>query len=239
MARYLIGTSGWHYDDWQGDFYPEKLPKKDWLAFYAGRFPTVELNNSFYHLPTESAFRNWHAATPAGFCFAVKASRYITHIKRLKDSEEPLGNFMSRAALLEDKLGPVLYQLPPGLHRDDARLEDFLTKLPGGRHVIEFRHASWLADAVFDMLRRYRVGFCVFDMPKLKSPVVATADFAYVRFHGTGERYSGSYPDQTLADWAGSISKMAGGLDAVYVYFNNDVSGHAVRNAMTLTDYLL
>jgi uncharacterized protein YecE (DUF72 family) len=239
MTRYFIGTSGWHYDGWRGVFYPVKLPKKDWLAFYAGRFLTVELNNSFYRLPTESAFRGWHDTTPAGFYFAVKASRYITHIKRLKDAEEPLSNFMSRAARLKDKLGPVLYQLPSSFHRDDTRLATFLEKLPpGGRHVIEFRHESWLTDEVFEMLRQHRVGFCVFDMPGQKSPLLATADFAYIRFHGTGERYSGSYPEAALADWADKISKLAKGLDAVYIYFNNDVSGHAVKNAMTLRDHL-
>jgi uncharacterized protein YecE (DUF72 family) len=238
MARYFIGTSGWHYDDWRGVFYPEKLPKKDWLAYYAGRFPTVELNNSFYRLPTESAFQNWHDQTPAGFCFAVKASRYITHVKRLKDGEEPLHNFMSRAAWLKDKLGPVLYQLPSSFHRDDARLAEFLEKLPKGRHVIEFRHNSWLDDEIYELLRRYHAGFCIFDMPKLRSPLLATADFAYLRFHGTGEGYSGSYPDAALAGWAGEISRLARGLDAVYAYFNNDVSGHAVRNAVTLREYL-
>jgi uncharacterized protein YecE (DUF72 family) len=238
MARYIIGTSGWHYDGWRRVFYPEKLPKKDWLAFYAGRFPTVELNNSFYRLPTEAAFRAWHDATPPGFTFAVKASRFITHVKRLKDCTEPLANFMSRATLLKDKLGPVLYQLPSSFHRDDARLADFLAKLPGGRHVIEFRHASWLVDEVFDMLRRRGTGCCVFDMPELQSPLLATADFAYIRFHGTGSRYSGSYPDAVLGDWAGNIAPLARGLDAVYVYFNNDVSGAALRNAATLRDFL-
>jgi uncharacterized protein YecE (DUF72 family) len=238
MARYFIGTSGWHYDDWRGIFYPEKLAKREWLTFYAGRFPTVELNASFYRLPKESAFQKWDADTPENFSFAVKASRFITHIKRLKDCDEPLENFMSRASLLRDKLGPVLYQLPPGFHRDDARLEEFLEKLPGGRHVIEFRHDSWLADGVFGILRRHRTGYCVFDMPKLQSPLLATADFAYIRFHGTGERYSGSYPDDVLADWAGKIKELAGGLDTVYVYFNNDVSGHAVKNAATLRKYL-
>jgi uncharacterized protein YecE (DUF72 family) len=238
VARYFIGTSGWHYDDWRSDFYPERLPKKDWLRYYAGRFSTVELNNSFYRLPTEAAFDRWRDATPDGFRFAVKASRFITHVKRLKDSRGLIANFMSRAARLGEKLGPVLYQLPASFHRDDERLADFLTDLPAGRHVIEFRHPSWLDDAVFDRLRRHRVGCCVFDMPRLKSPLVATADFAYVRFHGTGERYSGSYPDDLLADWAGRIEGLARGLDAVYVYFNNDVSGHAVRNAATLRGLL-
>ncbi len=238
MARYLIGTSGWHYEGWRGRFYPEDLSPKKWLSFYAEHFPTVELNNSFYHLPTEAAFRAWHDATPANFTFAVKASRFITHIKRLKDPAEPLSNFMSRAARLEDKLGPVLYQLPPGFHRDDARLAEFLEKLPVGRHAIEFRHDSWFADEVYEMLRRRGAAFCIFDMPGLKAPLVATADFAYVRFHGTGERYSGSYPDDLLAAWAENIRKLAKGMDTVYIYFNNDVGGHALKNAMTLRDFL-
>jgi uncharacterized protein YecE (DUF72 family) len=238
VARYLIGTSGWHYEGWRGDFYPEDLPARKWLAFYAERFPTVELNNSFYHLPTEAAFKNWHDATPDNFTFAVKASRFITHIKRLNDIEEPLNNFMSRAALLGDKLGPVLFQLPPGFHRDDARLEKFLKILPEGRHAIEFRHDSWFADEVYEALRRRGVAFCIFDMPRLKTPLVATADFIYVRFHGTAERYAGSYPDEALAQWAKNIKKLAKDLEAVYAYFNNDVGGHALKNAMTLRGFL-
>jgi uncharacterized protein YecE (DUF72 family) len=234
MARCLIGTSGWHYEGWRGDFYPEDLPARKWLAFYAECFPTIELNNSFYHLPTEAAFKNWRDATPDNFTFAVKASRFITHVKRLNDIEEPLNNFMSRASLLGDKLGPVLFQLPPGLHRDDARLEEFLEILPEGRHAIEFRHDSWFANEVYEALRRRGVAFCVFDMPRLKSPLVATADFIYVRFHGTAERYAGSYPDAALAEWAVNISELAEGLKDVYIYFNNDVGGHALRNATTL-----
>ncbi len=238
MARYFIGTSGWHYDDWRGVFYPEKLPKKEWLTFYATRFPTVELNNSFYRLPKESAFQKWDGDTPDNFTFAVKASRFITHIKRLKDCEEPLNTFMSRAALLKDKLGPVLYQLPASFQRDDSRLGDFLEILPTGRHVIEFRHASWLTDEVFDILRRHGTGFCVFDMPKLKCPLLATANFAYIRFHGSEGLYYSSYPDEALAEWANKITRLAEGLDTVYIYFNNDVSGYAVKNALTLRGYL-
>jgi uncharacterized protein YecE (DUF72 family) len=239
VARYIVGTSGWHYDDWKGRFYPEKLPKARWLEFYAGHFTTVELNNTFYRLPSEDAFKNWYKSTPGGFLFAVKISRFITHIKRLKDTSEALQNFMSRAALLKDKLGPVLYQLPPGLHRDDDRLETFLSELPTGyRHVFEFRHESWLADGVYDILRRYHVGICVFDMPKLASPLLATVDFAYIRFHGRDSLYSSCYSDEELADWANRIAELAKYLDTVYIYFNNDIQGFALKNAETIKKLL-
>jgi uncharacterized protein YecE (DUF72 family) len=240
VARYIIGTSGWHYDDWRGRFYPEKLPKNRWLEFYAGHFTTVELNNTFYRLPSEDAFKNWYNATPEDFMFSVKISRFITHIKKLKDTREALQNFMSRAALLQDKLGPVLYQLPPGLHRDDERLEAFFTELPTGyRHVFEFRHDSWLAEEVYDILRRYHVGICVFDMPGLTSPLLATADFAYIRFHGSNSLYSSCYSDEELTDWAEKIEKLAQNLDTVYIYFNNDVQGFALKNAETIKKLLV
>jgi uncharacterized protein YecE (DUF72 family) len=240
LAQYFIGTSGWHYDDWRGRFYPEKLPKAKWLEFYARRFTTLELNNSFYRLPSEEAFNRWHVSSPPGFRFAVKVSRYITHIKRLKDCDEALDNFMSRSALLKEKLGPLLYQLPPGLHRDDDLLKAFLEKLPGGlSHVIEFRHKSWLVDEIFNLLRRYRVGFCVFDMPELTSPLLATADFAYIRFHGSASLYSSCYTDEEMADWADRIRNLARNLDSVYIYFNNDVAGFALKNAETIKRLLI
>jgi uncharacterized protein YecE (DUF72 family) len=239
MARYYIGTSGWHYDDWRGRFYPEKLPKAKWLEFYAQHFATLELNNPFYHLPSEKAFTNWYSSSPPDFIFAVKVSRFITHIKRLKDCDEAVNNFMSRAALLKEKLGPLLYQLPPGLHRDDDRLKSFLAILPRRlKHVIEFRHKSWFAEDIYDILRRYKVGFCIFDMPKLTSPIIATADFAYIRFHGSDSLYSSCYSDEALAAWAKKIKRLAKNLKVVYIYFNNDVAGYALENAKTIRDYL-
>jgi uncharacterized protein YecE (DUF72 family) len=239
MVRYYIGTSGWHYDDWRGRFYPEKLPKAKWLEFYARHFGTLELNNPFYHLPSEKAFQNWHDASPGDFVFAVKVSRFITHIKRLKDCDEAVDNFMSRAVILKEKLGPLLYQLPPGLHRDDDRLASFLHILPQGmKHVIEFRHKSWFEEDIFNILRKYDVGFCVFDMPKLTSPVIATADFAYIRFHGSGSLYSSRYSDKEMAYWARKIRRLAKKLKEVYIYFNNDVSGYALENARTIRNYL-
>ena len=185
MTQYFIGTSGWHYDDWRKRFYPKELPKAKWLDFYAHHFPTVELNNSFYRLPSEAAFANWYDSSPPDFTFAVKVSRYISHIKRLKDCRDAIDNFVKKASILGEKLGPLLYQLPPGFHRHDEILASFLQNLPKGlRHVIEFRHQSWLVEEVFGILRQYHAGLCVFDMPSLTSPLLATADFAYIRFHG-------------------------------------------------------
>jgi uncharacterized protein YecE (DUF72 family) len=237
--QYYIGTSGWHYEHWRHRFYPQELTKAKWLEFYATHFPTVELNNSFYRLPSEAAFANWRNSSPADFAFAVKVSRFITHIKRLKDSEEALATFLSRAKGLEEKLGPLLYQLPPNMHRNDERLASFLSILPKGmRHVLEFRHQSWLEEEVFQTLGNYNVGFCVFDMPALNCPVVATADFAYIRFHGSTGLYSSCYTDEELADWAKKLASLAAKLKAVYIYFNNDAEAFAVRNAITLGNYL-
>jgi len=235
MVRYYIGTSGWHYDDWRGRFYTEKLPRNKWLEFYAQHFSTVELNNSFYRLPSENAFTGWYNSSPPDFRYAVKVSRFITHIKRLKDCDEAITNFMSRAGILKEKLGPLLYQLPPSMHRNDETLESFLNVLPRGlKHAIEFRHESWLVDKVFDILRQYNAGLCVFDMPELTCPLLATADFAYIRFHGSDSLYSSCYTDKELAEWAQRIADLADNLEAVYIYFNNDVQGFAIRNAETM-----
>ncbi len=237
--HYHIGTSGWHYEHWRGRFYPEKLTKAEWLEFYASHFTTVELNNSFYRLPSEAAFASWYNSSPANFTFAVKVSRFITHIKRLKNSEEAVENFITRAKILEEKLGPLLYQLPPNMHRNDEVLESFLSNLPRGmKHVLEFRHQSWLEEKVFEILRKYNIGLCVFDMPSFTCPLEMTADFAYIRFHGSGELYSSCYSDKELADWAKRLTNLDINPKAVYIYFNNDAEAFAVRNAMTLRDYL-
>ena len=237
--QYYIGTSGWHYDHWRQLFYPDRLPKAKWLEFYSRHFSTVELNNSFYRLPSEEAFANWRDSSPANFAFAVKVSRFITHIKRLKDSEQPVDTFLSRAKILKQKLGPLLYQLPPSMHRDDDRLESFLSILPPGlKHTLEFRHQSWVDEGVFEILRRHNVGLCVFDMPGLSCPLAVTADFAYIRFHGSTGLYSSCYSDEELANWARRLAGLASKVKEVYIYFNNDAEAFAVRNAMTLADYL-
>ena len=236
---YYIGTSGWHYEHWRNRFYPEQLTKAKWLEFYATHFATVELNNSFYHLPSETAFANWRDSSPANFTFAVKVSRFITHIKRLKNTEEAVDKFITRAKILDQKLGPLLYQLPPNMHRNDELLESFLSTLPRGmKHVFEFRHQSWLEEKVFDILHRYNMGLCVFDMPSISCPLTATADFAYVRFHGSTGLYFSCYSDEELADWAKRLADLASNLKALYIYFNNDAEAFAVRNALTLGNYL-
>ncbi len=236
---YYIGTSGWHYEHWRNRFYPEQLTKAKWLEFYATHFATVELNNSFYHLPSETAFANWRDSSPANFIFAVKVSRFITHIKRLKNTEEAVDKFITRAKILDQKLGPLLYQLPPNMHRNDDLLESFLSTLPQGmKHVFEFRHQSWLEEKVFDILRKYNMGLCVFDMPSISCPLVATADFAYVRFHGSTGLYFSCYSDEELADWVKRLADLASNLKALYIYFNNDSEAFAVRNALTLGNYL-
>ena len=237
--HYRIGTSGWHYDHWQDRFYPQKLAKAKWLRFYASHFTTVELNNTFYRLPRETAFTSWYDSSPANFTFAVKVSRFITHIKRLKNCEEAVEKFISSAKILGNKLGPLLYQLPPNMHRNDEVLESFLCILPQEtKHVFEFRHPSWLDDKVFEILRRHNVGFCVFDMPSVSCPLIATADFAYIRFHGSTELYSSCYSDEELADWAKRLANLTVNPKTMYIYFNNDAQAFAVKNALTLHRYL-
>jgi uncharacterized protein YecE (DUF72 family) len=236
---YFIGTSGWHYEHWRDRFYPGELPKAKWLEFYASRFTTVELNNSFYRLPSEAAFTNWHQSTPGNFTFAVKVSRFITHIKRLRNTGDAVERFINRAIILKEKLGPLLYQLPPGMHRNDEVLESFLTILPRGmKHVFEFRHQSWFHRSVLELLHKYNIGFCAFNMPSVSCPLVATADFAYIRFHGSTGLYASCYSDEELADWARKLTDLSANLKAVYIYFNNDAEAFAVKNAATIRGYL-
>lgn len=236
---YFIGTSGWHYDHWRDSFYPRELAKTKWLEFYASHFTTVELNNSFYRLPSEAAFTNWYRSTPDNFTFAVKMSRFITHIKRLRDTVDAVEKFIASAIILKEKLGPLLYQLPPSMHRNDEVLELFLPTLPHGmKHVFEFRHQSWFHQSVFETLHKYNAGFCVFNMPSVSCPLVATADFAYIRFHGSTGLYASCYSDEELADWARKLTDLGTNLKAIYIYFNNDAEAFAVRNATTLRGYL-
>lgn len=234
-AEFFIGTSGWQYDHWRGVFYPPELPREKWLEFYARHFTTVELNNSFYRLPTEKAFHGWQSRSPAGFTYAIKASRFITHIKRLKDCSGPVELLISRVKHLKDKLGPILYQLPPTLKRDDDRLETFLNLLsPGFSHVVEFRHDSWFHPQVMELLGRYGASFCVVDMLRLKSPVQATSEVAYIRFHGSEGLYYGIYDDDELALWATRMGELRDQGHPVYAYFNNDGGGAAIFDAIRL-----
>lgn len=238
-GRPRVGCSGWQYKHWRGDFYRDDLPLSRWFEHYATVFDTVEINNSFYRLPEASTFAKWAFRAPLRFVFAVKASRFLTHMKKLKDPEEPVERLFSRMRPLGKHLGPVLYQLPPGFKRDDGRLEHFLATLPRGvRHVLEFRDPSWYAGEVVRMLERHRAALCLHDMRGSATIRERVGPFVYVRFHGASGTYSGAYSDERLAGWADWLSsQVKAGLD-VYAYFNNDVGGHAPRNALTLRRFL-
>jgi len=238
-VRFYIGTSGWVYHHWRGLFYPQGLAQAKWLEFYNQHFTTVELNNSFYHLPSEKAFAAWRERSSEGFVYAVKVSRLITHLKKLRNVEGALENFLSRAQILREKLGPLLYQLPPNMPRNDRVLAAFLQLLPPGLcHVFEFRNESWFDEGVFALLRQHQIGFCVYDMPEFTTPIVATADFAYIRFHGSSELYGSCYSDAELEGWAKRIAELGQDLTSVYIYFNNDAEAFAVSNAKTLAELL-
>ena len=169
----------------------------------------------------------------------MKASRFITHIKRLRDITEPLNAFISRVSLLKEKTGPILYQLPPNMKRNDDIFETFVSNLPRKyRHVVEFRNETWLCDTVFEIMRRYNVAFCVFDMPGLICPPIATADFGYIRLHGSTALYSSCYTDIELHEWANKIKRLGNGLTAVFIYFNNDMEAYAIQNALTMRNLL-
>ena len=231
-----IGTSGWHYKHWLGRYYPEDLRPDEMLSWYLRDFDTVELNNSFYHLPKESSFDAWREATPVTFRFAVKGSRFITHMIKLKNAERGLTNFLPRAERLGRKLGPILWQLPPGWNVNVERLEEFLRALPRGhRYAFELRDRSWMNDAVYELLRKYDAAFCIYELAGYHSPLELTASWTYVRLHGpTRSKYAGSYSDARLETWARRIDEWRTTLKAAYVYFDNDDSAFAVHNALAL-----
>jgi len=229
LGRFRIGTSGYHYDHWAGSFYPADLPKSDWFAHYADVFDTVEINNTFYRLPDIDTFDAWRERAPQGFLYALKFSRYGTHMKHLKDPEGTIGLFMERAWRLGPHLGPVLVQIPPHWKVDPERLRDFLASTPDEiRWVIEVRNATWLHDTVFAVLRQAGAALCVHDLLE-NHPWMVTTDWMYLRYHGIG--YGGAYAHQRLSADADRVAHhLRSGRD-VYAYFNNDIGGHAIRDA--------
>lgn len=234
-----IGTSGWVYDDWKGIVYREDASQQEWLGIYAESFATVEVNNTFYQLPGAETVRAWERRTPVDFLFAVKANRYITHMKNLLEPEGPVERMMARLNVLGEKLGPILFQLPPGWHVNARRLASFIDVLPQGqRYVFEFRHESWYTGSVYGILEESASAFCIHDHKDAPSPQRVTADFVYVRFHGRQGSYEGKYTSTNLADWADTIAGWREqGLD-VYGYFNNDFHGYAIENARELIELL-
>jgi uncharacterized protein YecE (DUF72 family) len=235
-----IGTSGWHYKGWAGLFYPEKLPAKEMLSFYAQHFETVEVNNTFYHLPSATTFDSWRDNSSDNFLFAVKGSRFITHMKKLKAPRTSTRKFFLGAERLEQKLGPILFQLPPHWRVNLERLSEFLEALPREHeYVFEFRDQSWLVPEVYELLRKHEAAFCIHDLSAQQTPLEITAGFTYIRFHGPGEaKYAGSYSIQTLRKWAKRIDEWLDKELTVYAYFNNDIGGRAVRNARQLRQLL-
>jgi uncharacterized protein YecE (DUF72 family) len=234
-GRARVGCSGWQYKHWRGDFYPAEVPQTRWFEHYAETFDTVEINNSFYRLPERATFAAWARRAPPGFEFAIKASRFLTHMKKLKDPEEPIARLFSRMRALGGRLGPVLYQLPPGWKADVDRFAHFLAALPRrARHVVEFRDPSWYAPEVLALMERYRVALCLHDMAGSATVRARVGPFVYVRFHGAGTKYGGAYPAERLAGWAGWLNAQRDQGCDVYAYFNNDIGGHAPRDAVTL-----
>jgi uncharacterized protein YecE (DUF72 family) len=238
-----VGCSGWNYKSWRARFYPRDLPASRWLEFYAARFDTVEVNNSFYRLPPRSTFEDWRADVPSAFLFAVKASRFLTHMKRLLDPEEPLERLFTSVSGLGRRLGPVLYQLPPTLKLDLSRLDQFLRALPRTSgaprlQVVEFRHPSWYIDETFELLTHRRVAMCLHDKlgSAIAEPIVGP--FVYVRFHGTSGHYHGSYSHRQLQRWAHVLAAQMHAGRRVFAYFNNDPDAVATKNAVTLREMI-
>jgi uncharacterized protein YecE (DUF72 family) len=228
-----IGCSGWSYLHWRKRFYPEKLPSREHFAFYAQHFNTVELNNSFYRQPPRERFVAWAEQAPSGFLFAVKGSRYVTHIKRLAVEPKSIALVVDAARGLGDKLGPILFQLQANFHLDLERLQRFVALLPTDlRFTLEFRHDSWLVPRVFDVLREHRIALCIPDHPKMPKSFEITSDFAYIRMHLPPHGFG--YGERALQSWAQRLLEWSGQKLDVFVYFNNDMEGRAIKDARTL-----
>lgn len=239
MAQALVGVSGWQYPDFSRKYYPDNLEKPEQLNFYAGRFPTVEINNTFYQLPKESTVRKWYDQVPDDFVFAVKASRYITHMKNLLEPQETLPKFIKRASHLKEKIGPILFQLPPHWGVDVERLRHFLSYLPENyRYAFELRNKSWFEEDIYSLLREHRVAFCIYNFNFRISPLLITADFVYIRLHGPGRAYHDPYDLDVLGRWADRIQDWVDSGQDVYCYFDNTHRGYAWENAQTLLENL-
>ncbi len=232
-----LGTSGWSYDHWIENFYPKDLKKGDWLKFYSKKFNTVEVNASFYRLPFRNMVKGWKNKTPDNFKLTFKGSNLITHKKKLKNIEDYLDKFYSRFEMLDKKKGTILWQLPPNLSRDYDLLENFLNNLESDLdQVVEFRHKSWFTKKIYDLLEKYKIGFCIISSPDFKPDVKVTTDFAYFRWHGKDDWYRYNYSDVELKDFAEKIKNLD--VENVYGYFNNDFEGYAPKNCKKLREIL-
>lgn len=234
-----VGTSGWNYDHWQGPFYPQSLKKKEWLDYYQKHFSTVEINNSFYQLPHKETFTNWKNSVKTEFLFSVKASRYITHMKKLKQPKESLHNFTDNVIALEEKLGPLLFQLPPGWKSNAERLKNFLQLCPDNLwYTFEFRDPHWWNKDIYNVLEFHNAAFCIFELGETQSPLEITSELVYIRLHGPDAAYEGKYRHKTLKSWAEKIQKWSDQGKTVFLYFDNDQKGFAAENALELCELL-
>jgi uncharacterized protein YecE (DUF72 family) len=237
--RAFIGTSGWHYPHWESIFYPADLKKKDQLEYYTSKFKTVELNNSFYRQPKKANFEAWRDSIPDDFIFAVKANRYFTHLKKLKVTAADVNNFFDACTALGEKLGPILFQLPPKWKLNIERLDSFLKTLPQGfQYTFEFRESSWYTPAVYDLLEQHNCAFCIYHLAGHQSPILTTANFVYVRLHGPGDKYQGKYDQKQLTEWAKLAKKWLAERKQVYFYFDNDQDAYAAMNALDLQEMI-
>jgi uncharacterized protein YecE (DUF72 family) len=245
MARLFLGTSGWNYPHWSGGvFYPQGFKSSEWLDYYAKYFDTVEVNNTFYGLPEKAVFESWRKTAPAGFVFTIKASRYITHLRRLIDPEKHMTLFLEHAAGLEEKLSCILFQLPPKFPYERERLQvllafmDWQQVLPGVRCVLEVRDRRWYNDDLFERLRAHNWSLVLADQPGFAMQGPVTADFIFARRHGPGGDHDSIYTEEMLQEDAGRIQDWMGNSRDVYLYFNNDISGYAIQNAQRLKELL-
>lgn len=230
-----IGTSGWHYKHWIGNFYPNNIRKKEFLKYYGNHFQIAEINNSFYRLPNKETLEKWRDTVSEKFIFTVKGSRYITHMKKLHDPREAVENFIKRIKILNSKLGPILFQLPPRWNCNKSRLNSFLSLLPDQyKYSFEFRNESWFNDNIYEILEKYNVSFCIYDYDGKLSPEKVTADFIYIRFHGPEGPYKGHYDDNFLFKWAGKFKKWQKHDKEIFCFFDNDQYGYAPDNALKL-----
>jgi uncharacterized protein YecE (DUF72 family) len=231
----LIGTSGWTYNHWKNIFYPPDLPQRKWFSYYAGKFNTVEINYSFYRIPTPKTIEHWNTQSPADFHFAIKMNRQITHFKKLKNCKRETDLFFSVFQPLFSKIGIVLIQLPPTLGFDPERLLNFFNDLPKDhKFAFEFRNSSWYREETYSLLRDHKHIFCIHDMTNLKTEKIITADTVYIRFHGFDSMYGGNYPDSCLQSWADWIKKRYQDNKSIFCFFNNDIGGFAVKNGLML-----
>ena len=239
MSKNYIGTSGWSYLHWKNNFYPEGLKSIDWLAYYSNEFPTVEINTTFYHTPREATIEKWHSTAPKDFLFAIKASRYITHLKRLKDCKESLQFFYKSIAAFKNKTGPILFQLPPSFKINIERLKGFIALLNDEYHyTFEFRHPSWFVDEVYALFSTHKIALCITDLGGHLSPEKITSDFTYLRLHGPKKAYQGSYGSIGLKSWKKKIETWNQTQLSVFCYFDNDEKGYAIQDAKTLKNII-